>query len=82
MARRIGAIVLRIKVKDILKLQPSQESVAEILNFIEHKTLTVLEHQTVFIHLMKTYYALKAYPIVLNEGMAYHEKIDPTKSKY
>ena len=61
--------------KDILKLQPSQESVAEILNFIEHKTLTVLEHQTVFIHLMKTYYALKAYPIVLNEGIAYHEKL-------
>ena len=66
--------------KNILKLQPSQEAAVDIKNFIEYTTLTVLEHQTVFIHLMKTYFALEAYPIIVEEGMAYHERIVNDKS--
>lgn len=61
--------------KEILDLQPSHEAVVEILNFIQTKTLTVLEHQTVFIHLMKTYYALGIYPKVVSDGTTYHEQI-------
>lgn len=61
--------------KKILSLEPSQAAIGEILNFIETTTLTVLEHQTVFIHLMKTYYALEAYPIVLEKGINYHSKL-------
>lgn len=65
--------------KDILKLQPSQAAIVEILNFIETKTLTVLEHQTVFIHLMETYFQLEAYPTIVTEATTYHERISNDK---
>ncbi|WP_162146802.1 EAL domain-containing protein [Acholeplasma granularum] len=54
-------------------LEPNEQSIIEIINFINNNTLTVLEYETVFMHLIDIYFELGQYDIVIQEGIKYHK---------